>query len=84
MAIMDEPALCERILARLAEGASTLAGMQARAGADSILISSAFAGGGASSRARPTKASCFPTRRPWSRLRGSRPAFPYTFTPAER
>jgi uroporphyrinogen decarboxylase len=43
---MDDPGKCERILGSLAEGAAELAVLQARAGADAILVSSAFAGAG--------------------------------------
>jgi hypothetical protein len=50
MALVDQPEKCERILASLARGAACLARLQVGAGADSILISSAFAGGGFISR----------------------------------
>jgi len=48
--LVDDPQKCERILDALAEGAAELALMQARAGADAVLVSSAFAGGGFISR----------------------------------
>jgi len=46
MALMDDPDKCERVLAALAEGSAELAVLQSRVGADAILVSSAFAGGG--------------------------------------
>ncbi|MEI6876202.1 MAG: uroporphyrinogen decarboxylase family protein, partial [Spirochaetota bacterium] len=46
LALMDDPGKCERILASLAEGTAELAILQSRAGADAILVSSAFASGG--------------------------------------
>jgi len=46
MALMDDPEKCERILGALAGGAAQLAVMQAQAGADAVLVSSAFAGAG--------------------------------------
>jgi uroporphyrinogen-III decarboxylase len=46
IALMDDPGKCERILGSLAEGAAELAVLQARAGADAVLVSSAFAGAG--------------------------------------
>jgi uroporphyrinogen decarboxylase len=46
IALMDDPEKCERILGSLAEGAAELAVLQARAGADAVLVSSAFAGAG--------------------------------------
>ncbi len=46
VSLMDEAERCEAILAALSEGAAELAIMQAKVGADAVLISSAFAGGG--------------------------------------
>ncbi len=46
MAIIRDPARVHACLARLAEGAAALGGGQAAAGADAVLISSAFAGAG--------------------------------------
>lgn len=46
MALLEDPGRCESILAALAEGAADLALRQAAAGADAVLVSSAFAGGG--------------------------------------
>jgi hypothetical protein len=46
LALMDDPEKCERILEALAEGSAELAILQARAGADAVLVSSAFASGG--------------------------------------
>lgn len=46
MALVDDPDKAIRILERLSLGAATLGCMQARAGIDALLISSAFAGGG--------------------------------------
>ncbi|MGD9941198.1 MAG: uroporphyrinogen decarboxylase family protein [Clostridia bacterium] len=46
IALMDDPEKCERILESLARGTADLAVMQADAGADAVLVSSAFAGGG--------------------------------------
>ncbi len=46
LALMDDPEKCERMLASLAEGAAELAVLQAGAGADAVLVSSAFAGAG--------------------------------------
>ncbi len=50
MALLEDPAKVTACLARLAEGAAALALGQADAGADAILISSAFAGAGFLSR----------------------------------
>jgi len=50
MALVEDPARVTACLARLAEGAAVLALGQAAAGADAILISSAFAGAGFISR----------------------------------
>jgi uroporphyrinogen-III decarboxylase len=46
MALLDDPGKCESCLASLAEGCAELAVLQARAGADAVLVSSAFAGAG--------------------------------------
>ncbi len=46
IALMEDPDKCCRILEALAGGAAELALRQARAGADAVLVSSAFAGGG--------------------------------------
>ena len=46
IAVMYDPGKCERMLASLTEGAADLAVLQARAGADAVLVSSAFAGAG--------------------------------------
>lgn len=46
IALIDDPAKVEACLARLAQGGAQLMGILARAGADAILISSAFAGAG--------------------------------------
>jgi hypothetical protein len=46
IALMDDPVKCEDMLASLSGGAAELALMQARAGADAVLVSSAFAGAG--------------------------------------
>ena len=50
MALLDDPRKCHAILERLTEGAIDLAGRHIQHGADAILISSAFAGGGLISR----------------------------------
>jgi hypothetical protein len=50
MALVEEPARVQACLARLAEGAIALAGGQAAAGVDALLMSSAFAGAGFISR----------------------------------
>lgn len=50
MGIVDDPGKVSACLERLAEGAADLAVRQARAGADAVLISSAFAGAGFISR----------------------------------
>jgi hypothetical protein len=46
MYLVDEPQRCEAILAAYAQGAADLGQQQAKRGADAVLISSAFAGGG--------------------------------------
>jgi uroporphyrinogen-III decarboxylase len=46
MALMDDPGKCERILSALTEGTAELAVLQCLAGADAVLVSSAFASGG--------------------------------------
>lgn len=46
MALLDDPERVEACLAALTGGTSALMGILARAGADAVLISSAFAGGG--------------------------------------
>jgi len=46
MYLLDEPDRCRAILAAYARGAADLGARQARHGADAVLISSAFAGGG--------------------------------------
>jgi len=46
MALADIPDRCTGILGRLAEGAACLAGIFGEMGADAVLVSSAFAGGG--------------------------------------
>ena len=46
IALLDDPDKCEQILGALAVGTADLAVMQAEAGADAVLISSAFAGAG--------------------------------------
>jgi uroporphyrinogen-III decarboxylase len=46
IALMEDPEKCSRILEALSCGAAELALRQARAGADAILVSSAFAGSG--------------------------------------
>lgn len=46
MALLDDPDKCERVLGALARGTADLAAMQAEAGADAVLVSSAFAGAG--------------------------------------
>jgi len=46
IALLDDPEKCERILGSLACGTADLALMQSEAGADAVLVSSAFAGGG--------------------------------------
>lgn len=51
MALVEDPGKARAILGRLTEGAIMLGRMQRRAGADAILISSAFAGAGLISRA---------------------------------
>ena len=50
LALIDCPEKCEEILSSLARGTAVLGRMQIEAGADSILVSSAFAGGGFISR----------------------------------
>lgn len=50
MALADNPDFCKVLLGRLARGAADMAGMYADLGADSVLVSSAFAGGGFISR----------------------------------
>lgn len=50
MCLMDDPGKVKAILDRFAHGAETLGKMQLRAGADAILISSAFTGAGLISR----------------------------------
>lgn len=55
MALVDDPKKVEACLARLTEGAIALAVGQAEAGADAILISSAFAGAGFISRRHYTR-----------------------------
>jgi hypothetical protein len=50
MALMDDAGKVKAILERLTEGAITLGRMQRRAGADALLISSAFTGAGLISR----------------------------------
>ena len=51
MALMDDPGKCHAMLDRLTEGAIVLGRLQRRAGADAVLISSAFTGAGLISRA---------------------------------
>lgn len=51
MALLDDPAKATALLARLTDTAILWAGAQANEGADAVLISSAFAGGGFISRA---------------------------------
>lgn len=51
MALIDDPGKVDACLARLAEGAAALAIGQVEAGADAVLMSSAFAGAGFISRA---------------------------------
>ncbi|MFZ4615231.1 MAG: uroporphyrinogen decarboxylase family protein [Rectinemataceae bacterium] len=46
IALMDDPDKCEDILAALSAGAAELAVLQAQAGSDAVLVSSAFAGAG--------------------------------------
>lgn len=46
MAVLDDPQKCRAILAAYTQGTCDLAVRQARHGADAVLISSAFAGGG--------------------------------------
>jgi uroporphyrinogen decarboxylase len=46
MYLMDEPERCAAILAAYTQGAADLGAAQARHGADAVVISSAFAGGG--------------------------------------
>jgi uroporphyrinogen-III decarboxylase len=46
MNLLDEPDKCRAILAAYTEGTAELGMLQARHGADAVLISSAFAGGG--------------------------------------
>jgi len=50
MALIDQAERCEAILEKLARGTAVLARLQVEAGADSVLVSSAFAGGGFISR----------------------------------
>jgi uroporphyrinogen-III decarboxylase len=50
MALADYPEKCELILGKLVRGTAALGRLQLDAGADSILLSSAFAGGGFISR----------------------------------
>ena len=50
MALMDDPEKAGKILERFAEGAAELALLQAEAGPEAVLVSSAFAGGGFISR----------------------------------
>jgi len=50
MALMDDAGRCEAMLDRFAEGAALLGRLQLRAGADAVLISSAFTGAGLISR----------------------------------
>lgn len=50
MALMEDPDKCHAIFARLAEGAIALGRRQREAGADAVLISSAFTGAGFISR----------------------------------
>ena len=50
MALVDDPVKTKACLDRLTEGAVALGKLQAKAGADAILISSAFAGAGLISR----------------------------------
>ncbi len=50
MALMDDPGKCHAMLDRLTEGAIALGRIQRRAGADAVLISSAFTGAGLISR----------------------------------
>jgi uroporphyrinogen-III decarboxylase len=50
MALVDDPGKVHAMLDRLTEGALTLAKLQARHGADALLISSAFTGAGLISR----------------------------------
>lgn len=50
LALADDPRKVDACLARLADGAIALAAGQVEAGADAVLISSAFAGGGLISR----------------------------------
>jgi hypothetical protein len=50
MALVDDPARVHAILDRFTEGAITLGRLQARAGADALLVSSAFTGAGLISR----------------------------------
>ncbi|MBX7244384.1 MAG: uroporphyrinogen decarboxylase family protein [Candidatus Sumerlaeaceae bacterium] len=51
MALMDDAGKCHAMLDRLSDGAATLGRLHARAGADALLISSAFTGAGLISRA---------------------------------
>ena len=51
MALMDDPAKCHAMLDRMTEGAIVLGRLQRRAGADAVLVSSAFTGAGLISRA---------------------------------
>jgi uroporphyrinogen-III decarboxylase len=50
MALLDDEGKCHAMLDRFADGAATLGRLQARAGADALLISSAFTGAGLISR----------------------------------
>jgi len=50
MALADKPDFCKEILSRFARGASDLACLYADMGAEAVLVSSAFAGGGFISR----------------------------------
>lgn len=61
--LITEPERCERILERLADGAAALALLYARHGADALLVSSAFAGGGFISRSHYRRFV-----QPWERL----------------
>jgi hypothetical protein len=81
MALVEEPARVQACLARLAEGAIALAGGQAAAGVDALLMSSAFAGAGFISR-RQYRAFVLPFER--AVIEGIRRAWPdlpiYTHT----
>ncbi len=81
MGLADDPAKCEAILDRLTDASAALALAYAARGADAILISSAFAGGGFISRAHYGRFVLPYERRLIARIKEAYPEMPvYTHT----